>query len=138
VWSINIIRCIQRFHMAKYTSRGTAITMTRQIFDKATSNLYNGYRVYFPGVKRPERDVDHLPHSVPNLKEEYSYTSASPLGLHGLFKGEYTLPYPSTCVCRRFIHLALRKNVRFGDISTKMETYKNATRIKRTMCIRIY
>ena len=36
----------------------------------------------FPGVKRPGRGVDHL---APRLKEEYSYTSAPPLGLRGLF-----------------------------------------------------
>jgi hypothetical protein len=29
----------------------------------------------FPGVKRPGRGVDHLPHLAPRLKEEYSYTS---------------------------------------------------------------
>jgi hypothetical protein len=30
--------------------------------------LYNGYRGSFPGVKRPGRDVDHLPQSVPRLR----------------------------------------------------------------------
>ena len=38
-----------------------------------------------PGVKRPGRGVDHPPHLAPTLKEEYSYTSAPPLGLRGLF-----------------------------------------------------
>jgi len=32
--------------------------------------LYDGYRVYFPGVKRPGRDVDHPPHLVPRLKKK--------------------------------------------------------------------
>jgi hypothetical protein len=33
--------------------------------------LYNGYRVYFPGVQRPGRGVDHPPpHQVPRLKKE--------------------------------------------------------------------
>ena len=27
----------------------------------------------FPGVKRPERGVDHPPHLAPRLKKEYSY-----------------------------------------------------------------
>jgi hypothetical protein len=49
------------------------------------SLLYNGYRVYFPGVKRPGRVVDHPLHLVPRLKKEYSYTSTPPLALHGLF-----------------------------------------------------
>ena len=34
------------------------------------SLLYDGYRVSFPGVKRPGRGVDHPPHLVPKLKEE--------------------------------------------------------------------
>ena len=34
------------------------------------SLLYNGYRVSFPGVKRPRRGVDHPPHLAPWLKKE--------------------------------------------------------------------
>jgi hypothetical protein len=34
----------------------------------------------FPGVKRPFRGVDHLPHLAPRLKKEYSYSSTHPLG----------------------------------------------------------
>jgi len=49
---------------------------------------FNGYRVSFPGVKRPGRDVDHPPYLAPRLKKEQSYTSTSPLGLRGLFWGE--------------------------------------------------
>ena len=33
------------------------------------SFLYNGYRVPFPGVKRPGRRVDHLPHLGPRLRK---------------------------------------------------------------------
>jgi len=43
------------------------------------------------GVKRPGRGVDHPPHLVPRLKKEYSYTSAPPLGLHGLFLDDLCL-----------------------------------------------
>jgi len=44
----------------------------------------------FSGVKRLGRGVDHplSPQLVPVLKEEQSYTSASPLGLRDLFCGE--------------------------------------------------
>jgi hypothetical protein len=35
-----------------------------------TSHLYNGYRVFFPGVKRPGRGVDHPPHLASRLKKE--------------------------------------------------------------------
>jgi hypothetical protein len=31
--------------------------------------FYNGYRVSFPGVKWPERGVDHLPPSSAKVKE---------------------------------------------------------------------
>jgi hypothetical protein len=34
------------------------------------SLLYNGYRVYFPGVKRPGRGVEHPLHLAPRLKKE--------------------------------------------------------------------
>jgi len=34
------------------------------------SLLYSGYRVSFPGVKRPGRGVDHTPHLVSSLKKE--------------------------------------------------------------------
>jgi hypothetical protein len=47
------------------------------------SLLYNGYRVSFPGVKRPGRGVNHPPPSSAEAKE--SYTSTPPLGLHDLF-----------------------------------------------------
>jgi hypothetical protein len=49
------------------------------------SLLYNGYRVSFPGVKRPRSGANHPPHLAPRLKKEQSYTSTSPLGLRGLF-----------------------------------------------------
>jgi len=32
----------------------------------------------FPGVKRPERGVDHPPHLALRLRKEYSYTSTHP------------------------------------------------------------
>ena len=32
--------------------------------------LYNGYRVFPGGIKRPGRGSDHLPHLAPRLKEE--------------------------------------------------------------------
>jgi hypothetical protein len=40
---------------------------------------------WVPGVRRQERGVDHQPHLAPRLKKEWSYTSAPPLGLRGLF-----------------------------------------------------
>ena len=34
--------------------------------------LYSGYRVSFPGVKRPRRGANRPPHLAPRLKKEYS------------------------------------------------------------------
>jgi len=50
------------------------------------SLLNNGYKV----LRRPERGVDHPPHLAPRLKEEYSYTSAPPLGLRGLSRVKFS------------------------------------------------
>jgi hypothetical protein len=41
--------------------------------------------LFIPGVKWPERGVDHPPHLVVRLREEYDYTPTPPLGLRGFF-----------------------------------------------------
>ena len=48
------------------------------------SLLYNGYRVSFPGVKRPGRGVNHPPPSSAEVKERVETYLYSPLGLHGV------------------------------------------------------
>ena len=58
----------------------------------------------FPGEKRPGRGVDHPPHLVPRLKKEQSLLLLPPLGLRGLFQGEFTLLLPycvSKCWAQR-------------------------------------
>jgi len=42
------------------------------------SPRYNGQRVSFPGVKRPERDVDHTPSSSAEVKERVALHLYSP------------------------------------------------------------
>ena len=44
------------------------------------SLLYNGYRLSFPGVKRPGRGVDHLPPSSAEVKETVELYLYSPSG----------------------------------------------------------
>ena len=44
------------------------------------SLLYNGYRLFTGGKKRPGRDADPLPPSSAVVKREYSYTSTPPMG----------------------------------------------------------
>jgi hypothetical protein len=41
-----------------------------------------------PWAKRSRRGIDNTPHQVSRFDKEYSYTSTSPLGFHGLFQGE--------------------------------------------------
>ena len=49
------------------------------------SLLCNRYWVSFPGVEQLGHGVDQLPPPSTKVKERMSYTSLSPLGLHGLF-----------------------------------------------------
>jgi len=42
-----------------------------------TSNS-NGTGTFFPGLKRPEREVDHSPPFSAEVKNEWSYTSPPP------------------------------------------------------------
>jgi hypothetical protein len=48
------------------------------------------YRSSLPGVKRPERDVDHAPPSSAQATNEWSYTSAPPICLHGVVRDIFT------------------------------------------------
>ena len=48
------------------------------------SLLYNTYRIFPGGKKRPGRGVYHSPNLAPRLKQEYSYTCTPSLGLRGL------------------------------------------------------
>jgi hypothetical protein len=43
-----------------------------------------GTRGSFPGVKRPEHEVDHSPPSSAEIKNAWSYTSTPPIRLHGV------------------------------------------------------
>jgi hypothetical protein len=46
--------------------------------------VFDGYKVYFPGIKRAGRETDHSPTSSSEVKNEWSYTSALPICLHGV------------------------------------------------------
>ena len=66
------------------------------------SLLYNGYRVFPGGKRRPERDADHTPPSSAEVKKELSYNSTHPMGPPGPVTG-FPLPFTftqcSTYVC---------------------------------------
>ena len=57
------------------------------------SLLYNGYRLSFPGVKRPGRGVNHLPSSSARVKERVELYLFSPSGPSWPVLGT-TLPLP--------------------------------------------
>ena len=62
-----------------------------------TSLLYNGYRLSYPGVKRPGRGVDHpLPYSS-EVKEKVELYLYSTSGLSWPVVG-WTLPLPDTLI----------------------------------------
>ena len=54
------------------------------------SLLFGWYRGSFPGVQRPGRRVDHSPPSSPQVKNEWSYTSVTPISLHGVNRDDFT------------------------------------------------
>jgi len=62
------------------------------------SLLYYRYWVSFLGLKRPERGVQHPPHSSVEVKEKVSYKCTSLLGLHGLCR--LNLPLPLSFIFR--------------------------------------
>ena len=51
------------------------------------SLLINGYRGYFPGIKRPGRDYRHSPPSSVEIKNDWSYTSTPSVCLNGVDRG---------------------------------------------------
>jgi hypothetical protein len=51
--------------------------------------LFNGYHYCFPGVKRLEREVGHSHPSSAQVKNEWSYISASPLYLHSVDRDNF-------------------------------------------------
>jgi hypothetical protein len=87
-----IAQSIQRLTTTCWTVRGPnpgwgEVLRTRPYGPRdPPSFLYDGYRVSFPGVERSGCGVNHLTPPRAEVKERVylSYTSTSPLGLHGL------------------------------------------------------
>lgn len=51
--------------------------------------LFNGCLGSFPGIKLPGRDFDHAPPCRAEVKNEWIYTSALPIHLHGLEREKF-------------------------------------------------
>jgi hypothetical protein len=58
--------------------------------------VFSGYRGSFPEVpevKQPMREVGHSPASSAEVKNKWSYTSASLMYLHGVGRDEFTFTH---------------------------------------------
>jgi len=82
------------------------------------SLLFNGYQGSFVGrVKQPGREINHLPPSTVEVKNEWSYTSSSPIYHCGMDREDFTftffVPYLSP------VHLLDNKLI----LELKFETY---------------
>ena len=49
--------------------------------------MFNGYGGFSPGIKRPEREVNQSLQSSAEVKNEWSCTSAVPIRLRGVTRG---------------------------------------------------
>ena len=66
--------------------------LTRQALGP-TEFLSQGYGGSFPGLKRPGREVDHIPPHSSEGKNEWSYTSTSTVILHGVEGDKFTFTF---------------------------------------------
>ena len=81
------------------TGRSGVYPSRRQIFSylkhpvrlwDPPSLLFIGYQGSFPGVKRSGIDTDYSPPSSGEVKNEWSYTSVTPICLPGVYRGNFT------------------------------------------------
>ena len=75
--------------------------------------LYNGHRVSFREVKRPESVADHPPPSCVDTKETAALYFYAPLGLHGLLQSELYLllwNWPSKTVTCHMTKLIIKES----------------------------
>jgi hypothetical protein len=70
-------------------SRGKRFFFSPRCPDRPPSLLFNGYWGSLPGVKRPRREVYHLPLSSAKVKNEWSSTG-TPIWLHGMGRDNFT------------------------------------------------
>jgi hypothetical protein len=55
----------------------------------STGLLFNGKRGCLQGVNRAEREVNHSPSSIAEIKNEWSYTSTAPICFHDVDRGNF-------------------------------------------------
>jgi len=86
------IKIFVRFSVSKYIDLSNTLYGLRYIMPLAClrmlrylllSLLSNGGGILSPGVKRPEREGDHLTPATAEAKNTWNYTSTSRIRLHG-------------------------------------------------------
>ena len=64
---------------------------------------------FFPGVKRPGREVNHSPPSSVEVNNEWSSTSTTPVCLHGIGREHFTFYVACTGKKRNAYRILLKK-----------------------------
>ena len=80
----------------------------------------------FPEVKQQRRGVNHPAHLTPKLKKESSYTSTTPLRLHGMLQGELHLTANVTVVTCYFDASCFRRKT----LNKSQEIFGSTLRIR--------
>jgi hypothetical protein len=81
-----------------FTIRGSKISRGKICLSSSTRpyrlwgfpGLINGYRGYFPGVKRPGREFDHSPSSSVEVKNDCICICTAAVYLNGVGRGTFT------------------------------------------------
>jgi len=68
------------------------------------SLLFYGHQASFPGVKQPEREVNHSPASNTEVMNEWSYTVSPPICLHGVNWDNSFLYFVFCCLLTLTLH----------------------------------
>ena len=99
IWYMNFVRRRDGWTVQESNPGGGDVFLTRP--DRPwgpPSLLYNGYRVFPGGVKRPGRVADHPPPSSAEVKERVELYICSPSGPSCLVIGR-TVPLPLPLQC---------------------------------------
>ena len=82
--SVSVVKCWTIWGSNSGTGKRLSSAKRTDRLCEPSCLVFDGYKVYFPGVKRPGRETDHLPTSSSEVKNEWSYTSTPPICLHGV------------------------------------------------------
>jgi hypothetical protein len=67
--------------------------------------LFNEYQCYFPGMKRPGRDVDHSLPPNAEVKNDWNYTSTPPTQRYSVYRKNFNFTSdPYLCLSVRLIY----------------------------------